>query len=420
VLLPLLFWAFDGWYFENKLNPIIQSPLHSEEIKSNSVSNPQSLTLPSEGRMLQFPENSLVEVNSVYDRIPTGLDVMLRYLKLHLIPQPLSFYYGYAEVENKTWTDWTVIISFIIHAALLFLAFWVFNTHRILSFGIFWYLGSIFIFSNIPVLVAGMMGERLAYTASVGYSIALGYSFWLGKEWLRKKLNIPEKIEQAKGSVKKVIEKVKIPLANLAFYNAYSVVLPILVLGYYAYVIQTRIPQWDNHLTLMRHDIQHLDKSAGANNLLAVNLIIYSFDQKNPTEIDAVRREAVVHFKRALEIYPQFFNAAFDLGRSYILLNEFENAKEAFVKAVEIDSESLIALDELTKTCFDLNLVTETEYYANKYIAIDPSNEHIHDLVAYIMLKNGQKIKAQYYAERGLQYFPNGQNLRMIYFDSIK
>ncbi len=374
----------------------------------------------SEGRILEYPENSLVESPSNLINITTGLDVLLRYLKLHLIPQPLSFYYGYAEVENKTWTDWTVIVSFIIHAALLFLAIGVFHTHRILSFGIFWYLGSIFIFSNIPVLVAGMMGERLAYTASVGYSIAVGYSFWWGKEWLRKKLNIPEKVQQIKGSVKKVTENVKVPFTNFALYNAYSVVLPVLVLGYYAYIIQARIPQWENHLTLMRHDIQHLKKSAGANNLLAVNLVKYSFEAKTVEEMEAMRREAVSYFKRALEIYPKFFNAAYDLGRTYILLNEFESAKDAFVIAYKIDNQSIIVLEELTKTCFDLNLIAETEYYGNLYISMDPYNEHIHDLVAYIMLKNGQKIKAQNYAERGLQYFPNGQNLRMIYFDSLK
>ena len=51
-----------------------------------------------------------------------------------------------------------------------------------------------------------------------------------------------------------------------------------------------------------------------------------------------LREEAITHFKRALEIYPKFFNVSFDLGRTYALLNEADSSLRYFHLALTLDS----------------------------------------------------------------------------------
>jgi tetratricopeptide (TPR) repeat protein len=132
------------------------------------------------------------------------------------------------------------------------------------------------------------------------------------------------------------------------------------------------------------------------------------------------RKKAILHLQKAIEIYPYFFNYNFDLGRSYIALNDNDNAKKAFLKAYNILPKNPLVLEELTKTCFDLGQKEETEYYGNKYLELNPRNENIHELVAYIFLLNKDFLKTSYYAKRGLKYFPNSANLNKMVVDSNK
>ena len=51
-----------------------------------------------------------------------------------------------------------------------------------------------------------------------------------------------------------------------------------------------------------------------------------------------MEQEALTHFKKALEIYPRFFNAAYDIGRVYLALNLPDSALSAFRHSITIDT----------------------------------------------------------------------------------
>lgn len=370
-------------------SPDKQTNNSSGEIPELKVSSDKSTF--KENRPINYVENTLIAPHTKLETIGTGFIVMGEYLKLMLFPKELSYYYGYAKITTTGLNNLSVWLSLLAHLGLIVLAIWQFNKRPIITVGITWYLISILLFSNWPELVAGMVGERLAFTASAGFSIVIASIIvWIKPDF---SFNKPKGVE-------------------------FVVFFILLILSVRTYA---RNREWKDPMTLMSNDIKHLENSAQANNLYAIYLMKESVNPKiNPQAKNNYQLLALKHFKKAVEIYPAFFNANFDIGRVNIELQDFENAKIAFEHAYKIHPENMLVLEELAKTSFDLKQKDDTEYYGNLYIEKNPYNENIHELLAYIMLINNEKSKSKAYSERGMKYFPNNQNLYQILMKSSK
>jgi tetratricopeptide (TPR) repeat protein len=170
----------------------------------------------------------------------------------------------------------------------------------------------------------------------------------------------------------------------------------------------------------MENDIEHLENSAQAHNLLGLNLMYVSSTGKNLSQQQVVemQNKAAKHLQKSIEIYPYFFNTNFDLARIYIGWGDFAKAKPVLEQALKIDPENLFALEELAKTCYELKLVDETEKYANMYLAKIPQNENMHEVLIYNMLANGKYQSAINYAERALSYYPNNEIINRMHADA--
>ena len=386
----LVFLLFIG-FFALKL-------FNKEEVKApiNSIKHvtqtEQFNTGIKEGRYLEYVENTLVVPHTLNETIGTGFLTLGEYAQLMVYPKELSFYYGFSKVKTTALNSWFVWISILFYLALVVVALLKMKKNPIISIGILWYVLAIFLFSNWVELVAGMVGERLAFSASAGFAILIASILF----WLKPTFNLfkPQKLEW--------------------------IVLVIFVL----LSIRTiyRNSDWSSPINLMSKDIEHLENSAQANNMFAMSLMDESLNNSDLTEETKLeyRKKAILHLQKAIEIYPYFFNYNFDLGRSYIALNDNYNAKKAFLMAYKILPKNPLVLEELTKTCFDLGQKEETEYYGNKYLEMNPNKENIHELVAYIFLLNKDFLKTNYYAKRGLKYFPNNSNLNKMIVDSNK
>lgn len=343
-----------------------------------------------EGRRINYIENTLTDKYTRAELLATGFSTIAEYGRLTLFPSELSFYYGYAKIKTVNFSDKNAWLGLIILLVSVAIALWYFKRSILISIGIVWYILSIALFSNWFEPVAGMVGERLAYTASVGFCLAFA-AFVL---WLKP---------------------------NFSLLKPKGLELVVLVyLGLLSFRSISRNNDWADPITLMEHDIEHLENSAQAHNLLALNLMYVSSNNKNlsPQQVIEMQKKAAVHLQKSTEIYPYFFNTNFDLARIYINLRDLIKARESLDQALKIDPNNLFALEEMAKTCYELKLVDDTERYANKYLAQIPQNENMHEILIYNMLANGRLESAIYYAERAMSYYPNNQIIQKMYIDA--
>ena len=366
-----------------KIQPTHSSEITQQNLNISAVVTSTNKATFNEGRSLEFIENPLIESTSKTQKIYTGINVLGEYMRLHFFPYQLSFYYGFDTIEISDKVSIPMVIWLLIHLLIITVAFLTLKNHPIISFGIGWYLACILLFSNWVELVAGIVGERLAYSASVGFSIVIA--------------NIGVILFQRIG-IKKEIKLL--------------VVSTILGVFFIQTICRNRL--WETPLKLMKNDIKHSGNSAQAHNMYAVALMSEAIKNQSIAEKKLLIEDAKTHFSNAISIYPRFFNAYVDLARISILEGNLKEAKRYFVLAYIQKPANLLVLEELIKVSFDLNDATATAFYTNKYLVYDSGNEKVYELAAHIMLVNGKKQLAFNYVKAGLQNFPNNQALNYL------
>jgi tetratricopeptide (TPR) repeat protein len=390
VFVSMSYISFEANYFPSLMESFSKTSGGKEENIQNYLKNLSSKNEISEGRRLEYMENTLVAPHTLNEKMATGLVVLGEYGRLMVFPYELSFYYGYSKIMTTDFTNYKVWIYLLVYLSLFILGIYQINKRPLISIGIAWYLISIFLFSNWVELVAGMVGERLAFTASAGFSVFVAAVVFA----LKPSFNFfkPRKLE-------------------------FVVIVFLLLFSVRTY---SRNLEWKGSVGLMSTDIVHLENSAQANNMLALSLMNESVTNStlsNETRSE-YQKKAVIHLSKAISIYPYFFNYHFDLGRTYVVQQDYLKAKKAFVDAYKLQPENILALEELTRLCFDLKQKEETVYYGNLYLKTNPANEKINEFVAYICLLNKDFVSAKKYAERGLIYFPNNENFKHMIIDS--
>ncbi|GJM36308.1 MAG: hypothetical protein DHS20C18_53090 [Saprospiraceae bacterium] len=206
-----------------------------------------------------------------------------KYLQLLFFPHPLTHDYYPYQVPVMTWTDWRALLSLVFNLGLFAVAIRWFRKLPILSWSILFYFATLSIVSNIVFPVGAPMNERFLYFSSVGFCLALAYlAVELLPGWL----------------------KLKSP-ANYWFSLG---LLGVIALGYSIKTI-SRVPAWENEMTLNRAAIKVSTNSARANSYMAYSLYRAGLEEPDANKKKALFDEATPYVDRALQIYPEYTDA---------------------------------------------------------------------------------------------------------------
>lgn len=359
---------------------------HSYNIKNLPTKANESKSILNEGRVLQYVENTLVKHHTVEESLGTGFNTIWVYSKLMVFPNELSFYYGFSKTKTEKVNSLVVWFSILFHLGLVFLAVWQFKHRIFITVGIVWYLSSILLFSNWFELVAGMVGERLAFTASAGFSIFIA----------------------------SLIFRIK-PNFNFKKPSLVEISFLIVIILFSIKTIQ-RNSQWKDPLTLMGNDIKHLQNSAQANNLFALNLMKISTSEEGYSEKERLimQKNAALHFKKAVKIYPKFENAWFDLGRSASIIGDTITAIKGFENSISLNPQNLDAYYLLLnlfeiKSRWDKHLKYSLLLFE---INKDPSSSI---LLSNSYIKNNKQEKAIYILKKANERYPFNSQIKTNY-----
>jgi len=331
--------------------------------------NPQIFS-QSQNRPLQYIEVCVSPFDSLTLRIGTSMEILSIYLQKVVLPYPLSYYYGYRFIKPQKISDTIPIISLILHLIILLTAIITFFKDRLISFSLFSYLILILTFSNYYYYVPGMMADRFLLLPSLSWCVFFVaiIRIFSGVYYYTPKIDWSE---------------IK-PIARYSF---------ISVLLFYSALTFSRNANWRDDLTLFRHDINYVSESSQANNLLALHLMQHTVIEPDPTAKVNMENEALLHFKKALQIYPRFFNASYDIGRVYLSLNQPDSALEAFKYALTIDT----VYPDLYKSICDIytfkKMYAETVPYLEHMISDNPLEYSAYGTLSYnfFLMKEYQK-----------------------------
>lgn len=378
-------------------------------------------------RPMQFIENPLQFDPTFAERIGTSMMVLLFYLKMLVFPHPLLFYYGYDMIPVTTPANPLVWLALLMHAGLFAYAMYTFRKKSIFSFAILFYLINIGIFSNLLAPPTGIVAERFLYIATLGFCLALVYGLFRAFGYT----NTGAMPVKAKNSVILLVIVLSVPATAKTI---------------------DRNADWKDELTLYKADMPYLERSAKANFIYATNLRSSIVEQlKSGTPRNAITEDAntaILHFKRAVAVYPAYPDAWNNLGESYLLLlNQSDSAIKYFEKAVEANPDLQVAYYNLgytyqvtdqyeksienyekslellpweIKTMSNLSIMYEKTGNFEKAIAlnediikIDPEMDAPYLNLGAFAMRRGELQKGVEYLEKAMRINPANYNLSM-------
>jgi len=354
-----------------------------------ALQKPAPAVVPIAGRKLNFVEVPLLFVNSTNVKTATSIYVMGQYLRLMFIPHPLGFYYGYGQIPLYDFSQIKVWACLLVYISLFSLMIYLLvrKRHLIGAFGILFFLVSVFPLSNLITPIAGIMAERLAYTPSLGYCIALSYL-----------LTYPA-LERCS----------KMLMWNRSALLKASNIFFACLVAIYSYATVRRNALWKDSLTLMKSDIEYLQISARANHLFAAHLA-YKASRDGRSYLPANQKllqEAVFHFKKALEIYPEFPFAWFDLAKAYLLLGDTKNAEDAYYHSTRVDSTFAPAWFELGVLLSSTGKGSEAENAYREAIKRDSSLTEAYLNLSYTYFLQGKYSESLEISRTALRHGAN-------------
>lgn len=370
--------------------------------RRNNSENDFSAKMMKEGRMLELVENPLVAPHSPAEKIATGWLVLGKYFYLMVLPLQLSFYYGYAEITTVGFSNPIVWLSMVLYLTFTAIAIFFFFTKRryekkcqFFIIGWLWYLLSILLFSNWIELVAGVIGERLAFAASAGICMMVSAAFYLIEE-------------------KKFIKSFQVKIGVILF----------IVLAFSIRTV-TRNQDWKDNLTLASHDIHHLTKSAHVNYLYAGLLMKESNENGELKQEERIQlqKNALHYINESLNIDSSYFNAAVDKGRIALILGDTVSAVEGYEIAIKMYDDFYVPYYQLCVIYLEKEDYTNLLRVAEQIHSLDPKNidAHFYLYKAYLGLK--EYDEALKILKMAIQLFPEHSALKdelQIFYNNYK
>lgn len=254
--------------------------------------------------------NILIASKDKYEKAATICRIQLNYLQKLIFPTALVHQYGTRQIEFASWKDWDVYLSIVIHLFLLWLTYYFYKKkYYIAMWGILWYFLTMSIYTNIIRLMPDTLAERFLFTPSIGFSVALvsGLYYFIFR-W--------QKTE------KKSLITLSIILLPLFVYHAYKTV--------------DRNQDWKSNYTLAANTLPNAQNNAAINAqyALELNKLVRS---GVITNIDSAEAIVVKHYKRAIEIYPNFYGPNNDLASYFIFKAQPDSAFPYLLEAHRLE-----------------------------------------------------------------------------------
>lgn len=328
-------------------------------------------------------ENPLYsEQISFFAKILFSLKTLGIYIKLLFFPYPLRFYYGSAMVPTNL-----SIIDFEIILALVFLAvscWFCFKTkNKIAIFGFLFFLISISPILNSTSPVAGIIGERLCFIASIGFIIfivSVFFSFYK---------TMPVKI-------------------SLSLFSKKPMVYVSAILFVFLLYTWNRNAAWKDEITLFEHDIPSLEKSAGANNLLANRYYDLLSKPTSTYSQNELVQKCRHHYTLAISDDSTVYSAFNNLGVVYFsYLGDIRTALNYFIRATGVNAVYPQAYENIAN-CYDK---LGDPYKALKYyrvaVAQNPKQAKSYLQMVRILLREKRHNEAGKLFEITDKFFPD-------------
>ena len=236
-------------------------------------------------------------------RYATVLATWGRYLKLLLVPHPLTHDYYPHHLRLVGWGDPWAWGSLLVCLGLLGWALAKIRDRSIAAFGVLFFAATFLLQSNLFFTIGTFMNERFLFVPVLGFALAAAWPAC-----------------RASGR-----------------WRALAPALILALLAGYALKTVTRNEAWQNRLTLFSTDVRTSANSAKCNAALGEELAVLAGKEADAARKRQLYDRALAQLARAVELYPGYTIAWVLRGNAFLTSGDIGAAVDCYESALRIE-----------------------------------------------------------------------------------
>lgn len=338
-------------------------------------------------------DNSLFVTQSFGEQRMTAIYILGLYLKLLLVPHPLSCDYSYNTIPIVSSAAHAgFIISLFIHGGLFVYALLKLKSKNPFAYAILFYLISLSVVSNVFVLIGTNMGERLLFAPSVGFVLAVGLL-----------------VERFGGFISERELSFSKLFSRLSFS---AILLPVLFAFSYKTIDRNR--DWKSDNTLFEADVKTVPNSA--------HMLYYhagmiakpdSLKMMSPDQKMITLQKSEQELLKALQIWEPFPNVHGLIARIYKDMGNYDKAIFHYNRTLSLNNNDPTAFNNLATCYFETGRLPQAEFNFKKAVEISPicyadamcNLGSVYGTMGEINLQQGKQDSAKIYFDRAIGLF---------------
>lgn len=341
-----------------------------------------------------FMENPIVSDWTLSNRLGQGVLSLLFYLKFMFVPIGYYFYFGYDMLPLHGILHWSSIVALCIHLLIVFFAYQLYKKNeKIPAYSILFFYLALAYCSNIPVAVAGIVADRYAFIASLGFCIFIAWLF----------IYIMQMKQFATIFTNNNIEKNKknIP-SNFRF------LIPVILLSIIFYPFShSRSTAWKNIITLMDKDMPHLKKSYEANRIALTHYLKTAQKQTSKDSAQYFYAKALICATDADNLFPNEIFILESKGISYYGLGNQKAALKEFKKVISKTDSSLVSMDIVGDMLYRDNQLHLASLFYYKTLKLDSLSDVGYYKYINALVNQNKYNEALQFSDSLIQQKPN-------------
>lgn len=351
---------------------------------------------------INIMDNPIVGATGWGERLGTSMTVLLKYLVMMVVPYPLSSDYSYLAFPLTGLGNIKAIAGLLVYAGLLIFAVRGIKRSNFLSLAIFGFLFAVFLYSQIPVIIGTLYGERLGFLPSFWFIGGIVYAI----------SGIIGKSDSPSGSFASIVSGNKIFIGGI-------LTLSLI----YGFMTINRNPDWRDNFTLFTTDVAKFPMSVRLNNGAAEELIkAANPDIRSEKECSDLLARAEAHCQAIMKIKP-VATAYLSMANIRLMQKKYDEAITYYDQVNDlkkiVDTGKAMAYREMGRQAGEKeNDLAKSREMLGKSLALNAEDGETWFLMGVSFGVAGDHLKAAEYFEKayGLNRDPNcARNAAMAY-----
>lgn len=329
-------------------------------------------------------ENVLYGAKTTSELIGTKLEIAFYYLKMMLVPYPMSWDYSFNQIPIMTMTELIPLFSLTAYLLIIGMGIRFMRKKPEISFGLVFFVVLIAPTANIFFPNGTTFADRFLFLPSFGFIAAMVFLIFT--------------------LFRKTTDILSLKTKTWVF------IIGGLMLIIFSFMTINRNGDWKDNYAVFKSGAEHSPNSSRTTEGLGTIYMNMAQEASNPNDRNQYIDSAILYFEKSLKIFPESNSGSYKLAMIYSIIGKKDKSIEMYQRTIRYRPDNIQALNNLGAIYAGDKKFDSAYTCFSKAIKYDANNEMTLTNICIVAFNLGKNEEAIRFGEQCITAgFPNAK-----------